>query len=544
MTATRSLAAAVLVGGACLVGLAARGGDGTIALEPGRRQLFLDDAVVAKISDLQRAFHRPEKRGPVLKADVPSDGRYVSAVSAPMWIAPEGVYKLVYEARPGKDSSAAVNRYALAVSRDGVRWKKPRLGLVEFQGSTANNLFPTPDNHRLWHVVHDPDDPDATRRYKGFIMERGGHRPAVSGDCLHWKVESGAPLLPSGDASTLTYDRAKRRFLGVLKFDGPFGRSYNLFTSADFVHWSEPRFLFSADERDQKMAVEVIRRRLANPALAKPLFISPDPALGWQPPAAAAKYRHAETWRAEIYNLGVFPYEGLYLGWFQLFYPTGPRLPEGSNADGFNLIQIAMSRDLKSWVRLGDRETFIGTSTLDQGLVGNYDRLQLGVTNRPVERGDELWFYYEGMKRRVPQEDRYTDGSSRDPSTLTDLEKADWLTDTLSAIHLAVLRRDGFVSLQADRRGGSVLTRPLRAAGKLLLVNLKAPAGSARVEVLDGEGRAIPGFTEADASSVTGDAARAIVRWVSGASWSDLAGRAVQLRIHLRSADLHSFWVE
>src|SRR5881628_1016625 len=142
MTATRSLAAAVLAGGAWF-GLAAQGGDGASALAPGRRQLFLDDAVVAEMSGLQRAFHRPEKRGPVLKADVPSDGRYVSAVSAPMWIAPEGVYKLVYEARPGNDSSAAVNRYALAVSRDGVRWEKPRLGLVEFQGSTANNLFPT-----------------------------------------------------------------------------------------------------------------------------------------------------------------------------------------------------------------------------------------------------------------------------------------------------------------------------------------------------------------------------------------------------------------
>ena len=40
-----------------------------IAMEPGVKQLFLDDYVVAETADLERTLHRPERRGPVIKPD-------------------------------------------------------------------------------------------------------------------------------------------------------------------------------------------------------------------------------------------------------------------------------------------------------------------------------------------------------------------------------------------------------------------------------------------------------------------------------------------
>src|SRR5437763_1506492 len=41
--------------------------------------------------------------------------------------------------------------YAYAESRDGIHWMKPKLGVVEFRGSKANNLFYTfaPDGKNL-----------------------------------------------------------------------------------------------------------------------------------------------------------------------------------------------------------------------------------------------------------------------------------------------------------------------------------------------------------------------------------------------------------
>ena len=509
----------------------------TLELQPGKKQLFLDDFVVQELSGLGRTMHRPRKRGPVLKADIPSDGEYIATVSAPMWIPDEGVYRFVYEART---QDGRKSRYAWATSTDGIHWEKPSLGLVEFEGSKQNNLFPTPESLRLWHVVYDPDDPDPQRRYKGFLGFRG-RRPVVSPDGLRWQVID-SPTLPSGDAGTLTYDRKSNQFLGMLKFMGRHGRSYNISTSKDFVNWSQPRLLFETDELDQKLAVETIRRRLADPHLAKPLFVDPDPGIGWRPPPDR---KLTPTWRAECYNIGVFPYEGLYVAWLMIYHPVGQRLPEWRNADGFHLIQLAMTRDLQNWVRLGDREPFIGPSRLDQGLVGNYDRLQLMVMNRPVEMGDELWFYYTGMKRRVPQHDRYPDGSPRSPDTLSPSERADWIDDTHSAICLAVLRRDGFVSLDAGQAEGYVLTKPLRIDGERLYLNLDAGRrGSAEVEIVGVSGAPVPGFSRSDAVPAIGDAVRLPVSWSGAGGLGRLGGRTVRLKIHLKSASLYALWVE
>ena len=381
---------------------------GAVPLEPGKRELFLDDHVLEKTENLTRSFHRPRKRGVVLKADIPSDGTLVQTVSAPMWIPDEEIY--------------------------------------------------------------------------------------------------------------------------------------NLSVSKDFVNWSEPRFLFSTDDEDQRMALDVIRRRLADPGLAKPLMVDPDPATGWtQPPG---KFRNRGTWNVQCYNIGVFPYEGVHLGWLMFFYPTGIRLPEKTNTDGFNEMQLAMTRDFKTWKRLGNRQPFIATSRLDEGLVGNYDRLQLNVTNQPVDRGDELWFYYTGMKRRVPQHDRYRNGAPRDPSTLSAEERADWIEDTLSAVYVSVLRRDGFISLDAEETGGFLLTKPLKMAGDRLFLNLQAPAGEAHVEVLDETGRAVPGFGLDDSAAAGGDQVRVAASWKGRDGLSGLAGRTVRLKIHFRDASLYSFWTE
>ena len=96
----------------------------------------------------------------------------------------------------------------------------------------------------------------------------------------------------------------------------------------------------------------------------------------------------------DVYNLGVFRYEGLYIGFPAMFHRTG--------RTGFHLVQLVCSRDLKTWKRLGDRKTFIGPSRLGSGA---YDLTQIIGPSRAVERGDELWFYYTALKyRSVPKD--------------------------------------------------------------------------------------------------------------------------------------------
>ena len=511
---------------------AAAAAAGPVPLQAGRKQLFLDDHVVDEIKDLARTMHQPDKKGPVFTPNIALDGPWPQTRSAPMWIPEEGVYKMLYVPEPAGGPSGT----AVLVSKDGLHWERPSLGLFAVKGSKKNNRISALG---LYHIIRDPDDPDPSRRYKGMKLGRGGMTTYVSGDLTHWKKLK-VPPIRSSDEASITYDRENKQFIVMVKGGNKYGRAFNIAISKDFKTWTKPRFCFGADAKDQPLALKIIRERLADPGLAKPFCIDPDPALGWKKPA---KHR-IPTWRAECYNIGVFPYEGVYIGIPMMFYPVGWAQPLRNNSDGFHLLKLVMSRDLVNWKRLGERRAFIGPSRIDSGLAGSYDRLQLTPPNRPVVIGEKLFFYYGGLKQRCEVYKYHTDGSKRDPKTLTPEEKAD-MAAGMSAICLAVLRMDGFVSLDADKKGGTILTKPLKLAGKQLLLNLAAGKdGSAKVEILDEAGKSMRGFSSRSAVAVTGDAIRLPVKWKSGGDISKLAGKVVRLKFRLKNASLYAFWTE
>jgi hypothetical protein len=97
-----------------------------------------------------------------------------------------------------------------AVSKDGIQWEKPKLGLVDYNGGTANNLIAIDGNQPIKGmcalVIHEPEDPNPDRRYK-MIREVDPAQilTAVSPDGLRWKsaagnkdIVKGSNLEPSG----------------------------------------------------------------------------------------------------------------------------------------------------------------------------------------------------------------------------------------------------------------------------------------------------------------------------------------------------------
>ena len=62
---------------------------------------------------------------------------------------------------------------------------------------------------------------------------------------------------------------------------------------------------------------------------------------------------------------------------------------------------------------------------------------------------------------------------------------------------LAVLRRDGFALIEAGDKEGTLTTRPVSFKGKYLFVNVDAPAGELRTEVLDEKAEAIKPYRAA-----------------------------------------------
>ena len=82
-------------------------------------------------------------------------------------------YRMWYNGRIGVNSQLAnmegfEGRLCHAVSKDGINWEKPSLGLVEFNGSKDNNIVLLPDETDIMAgiVLYEPDDPDPNKHFK------------------------------------------------------------------------------------------------------------------------------------------------------------------------------------------------------------------------------------------------------------------------------------------------------------------------------------------------------------------------------------------
>ena len=311
-----------------------------------------------------------------------------------------------------------------------------------------------------------------------------------------------------------------------MKRSGPYGRAVAIATSRDFETWKDYGVVFHADAEDQEIGRRVIEARLTNPHLKQ------------------TEYNTPEHYSVQIYNMGVFLYEGIFVGLPSMYHHTGKVPKDWPGFDkmhlspgilelvhtygdytGFYNVQLVCSRDLTNWERLGDRKPFIETSPLGAGA---YDLQTMIGPSAPVERGDELWFYYTGIKAYA------FISSGGEPGY-------DNYSPDRGAICLAVLRRDGFISLDADEKEGTVLTRPFVLAEGHLHLNVDAAKGHAVVQVCDERGEAISGYETSGA--IEGDRFDAIVGWPD-ANLQKLAGQSICLRITLCQAELYAYWIE
>ena len=156
-------------------------------------------------------------------------------------------------------------RVAYAESDDGVRWRKPELGLVEYNGSRANNLvLMTPRLGTInLKVLFEPGEADDSRRYKmgaHVWFPKNGSRlgtlaPYGSPDGFRWKLL--APATPV-DAELPAHQTVLPplhfepvgglyRWGGLYHLSGqnaiaatrPYqGRVVRGFVSPDFVNWA------------------------------------------------------------------------------------------------------------------------------------------------------------------------------------------------------------------------------------------------------------------------------------------------------------------
>ncbi len=449
-----------------------------VFLKEGQRQLFIDEFVIEDTNRLRRTMHQPVKKGAVIRPNWPAGETSLQTRSAPFWDPLDGVFKIWLIDRLGR------------VSTDGLHW------VLDSEWDTPGGVF------------FDPLDPDPERRYKAFHPRR----LAVSPDGRNWQVLG--VQIRSQDEWNFSLDLENHLYIATVKQGGPYGRAVYLTTSKDFRRWSIPELIFHADDLDQELGRRNIAARFADQSLQHP---------PWNDP---------RVYNVDAYNMGVFRYESVYIGTPSLYHAVGP-VPNYPNTVGFHLVQLAVSRDLKTWERVGDRQPFIGPSRRDSGA---YDLTQLIGPSNALVRGEELWFYYTGIKYR---------GGWRYEGTFPhgDYVPLPGFEEDTGAICLAVLRRDGFVSLDAGESEGILLTRPLVWRGSTLWINAAAGEGEILVEVLDEAGNlSRSGLSSNRSAPIGGDHTRIAVDL--GGDLSPLKSQSVRLRFYLRNAQFYSFWTE
>ena len=463
------------------------------------RQLFVDEFLIEQ-TDLDRVAHQPVKVdfNPILKAETDAEmGTYgnpgATAKDGGLWWDPEAnVFKMWYEA-------GWLQHMAYAESKDGIHWTRPDLGIVPGTNIIAEDiisdsstawldLFTTNRDERYKMFLRSPNSiPGSDERFTtGWCM--------VSADGIHW--DKRVPTGPCGDRSTVFYNPFLGKWIYSIRNTGnvakaKYGRCRYYLENEDFLAgaaWTKDdlHFWVGADSLDV-----------------------PDPAIGDKP---------------QLYNLSAVAYESIMLALPQIHLGPSNKQCRKTGVPKITELKVAYSRDGYHWDRR-DRETFIRAERQKGFWDRGYVQSVGGICNIV---GDELWFHYIGFSGKN--------------DSLSDVYEFNGMHYG-GATGMAVLRRDGFVSMEASGRSGQLTTRKLRFSGKNLFVNADCSKGSLRVEVLDEDGSPVKGYTAADCVAVSTDGTIVRVRWKNHASLRKFSGRPVRLRFVLDNGALYSFWV-
>jgi len=493
-----------------------------------RRQVFIDGRFLQHAMNVELVAHRPRKTGERnLVADRPWERGGLGPYSC---VLKDGaMYRMWYHAMATKlwDSSPTAGSICYATSQDGISWSKPDLELVEYEGSRRNNIVVGHGAAGLtigqdgMMVFVDPNAPPAERlrMVNRFHPQGEDKSPGInilsSGDGIHWKRTH---------QSVLTYrSEAKGHHLD----------------SQNVMFWDDGR----------RKYVAYVRRNLRLPASqGRAIARGESDQLGHFPvtqdlpvvfPPEPPDPVHGGVSVVDYYNSAALRYpwaDDAYLLFPQAYYHYTRSLGEFSRELPTNAgpldTHFAASRDGIHWERYG-RQPFIPL-----GMRGEFDchsaRLIYGLV--PDVAGREVYMYY-----RASDWLHGWDRNERNRQILTDAGLG--ATQDVTVISRVVLRRDGFVSVQAGHSGGEFTTPPLRFSGRQLILNVDTSAtGFLRVACLTEAGEAIPGYGLADCGLIhTANEINRTVRWKGPTGAGLPASQPIRLRVEMRNANLYAF---
>jgi len=383
--------------------------------------------------------------------------------------------------------------WSLAISDDGLKFTRPSLGLVGYQGSKDNNIV---FNGRQGSVTLDANpgaDPWARFKYTGWEYN-SGTVVMSSPDGIHW-TRNEVQQLPFDTGGTVEHfwDDQKGIYKCYLRGESWWGTPRNNGTGREALLSETSEFFkpWPFQPVPQPSFRDLRWRSLPTPSLELPkAFITEHwPELD----VDIHTYRTVSSKYAGAPDVYVSFFWG---------YQADP-------ADNRN-VGLATSRDGLNWTNwklpwyIPANQTF-----------GNMSMQESLSINGLLHREGELW-QYAALKNAVHNR------TSAD--------------DRLIRIRQRV---DGFVSLSADDVAGEAITREIRFSGNRLSLNARVcPGGSIRIALLNADGSEREGFGLEDCDPIQGDFLQKAATWKGKADINSSA--TVRLKIRLQNADLYA----
>jgi hypothetical protein len=504
------------------------------APDPGRLPLLMpDDFSELNLTGWRVELGTPDPSNPLIEGEMPWDrggvGIHGSVRKDPL----TGRWKAYLVCTPAEETpdnakqpwaseNAAQRRVCLFESEDGVHWTRPALHNVPFAGHTTTNIiFDVTDGVSAYSsILIDPANRDwpygmyvlreSWGAVKGKAPEGNGYYRYRSRDGKQWERTGGVINDPMKGDLCFFYRDPEQGYVAYYRLGSPRRptdhvpvyedfprRSCFRAVSRDGIKWvKDPLMLLTADERD-----------------------------------------HRDTQYQECVPLKV---PGGYIAMVTMYLPLTQTLN----------LRLAASRDGRQWW-FPDRRP-----CLDNAPLGDYGGGMIWQSQYLHVGDGKLYVYYGGTEgphrqisdtrapsKEVGYQEKVIDHGAHFLPFNSALCRASWRFDRLYALASAA----GGPTL------GTAVTKPKPLGGRKLHVNfVTRPAkkasrpgldeGALRVELLDGQGKPLPGFTRDDCPPLRGDHTALPVRWQGGAT---APAEARQAKFYLKRAFLYGFeWYE
>jgi len=320
------------------------------------KYLLLDDRIIEKVENakLEVGTVKKHSANPLFIEDNPWEMRFDNLYGNVIYDEEDKLYKCWYspfivdstahgmsmEQRNRKYKSPKNREMGIcyATSKDGVKWEKPTLGLVEYNDSKQNNIvWRGPHGAGVFKDMHEKDE---AKRYKMIFQ---GLAVSYSADGIHWSDKTKVKgVSVAGDThNNAFWAPSLNKYVGItrswIKKEGQQKREREVarIESDDFINWTKEEVVLQGEEYD-----------------------------------------------LQPYAMPTFYYAGVYLGLVAIHEQSSDRV----------WTELAWSPDTKNWHRISPGIPLIPNS--EQKL--SYDYGCVYACAYPVFKKNEIQLYYGG----------------------------------------------------------------------------------------------------------------------------------------------------